>query len=49
MFSWLEYEILEMPKTDYLVLLGVLAAVFAYLVYFSYADFKRYRLIDRRS
>lgn len=46
MFSWLEYEILGMPKTDYLVILGVLAALFAYLVYFSYGAFKRYRFMD---
>ncbi len=46
MFSWLEYEILGMPKTDYLVLLGVLVTLFAYLVYFSYGAFKRFRFMD---
>jgi hypothetical protein len=46
MFSWLEDEILGLPKTDYLVLLGVLAAVFAYLVYSAYVAFKRYRFMD---
>jgi hypothetical protein len=35
-----------MLKTDYLVLLGLLAAVFAYLVYFSYSALKRYRFVD---
>ena len=46
MFSWLEYEIPGVPKTDYLVLPGVLAEVFAYLVYFSFPAFKRYRFVD---
>ncbi len=46
MFSWLEHEILGMPKTDYLVLMGVLAAVLVYLVVFAYSAFKRYRFMD---
>ena len=46
MFSWFEYEILGMPKADYLVLLGILAAVLMYLVVFFYGAFKRYRFMD---
>jgi len=46
MFAWLEHEIIGLPKTDYLVLLGVLATAFAYLVYSSYRAFKRYRFMD---
>jgi hypothetical protein len=46
MFAWIEHEILGMPKTDYLILLGIFAAVFVYLVAFSYGAFKRYRFID---
>ncbi len=45
MFSWLEFEILELPRVEYLVLLGVLVAVFAYLVYYSYRIIKRYRFM----
>ncbi len=46
MFSWLESEILELPRMEYLVLLGVLVAGFAYLVYYSFSVIKRYRFMD---
>lgn len=46
MFSWLESEILEMPRIEYLVVLGVLIAAFAYLVYYSFGVIKRYRFMD---
>lgn len=45
MFSWLEFEILQLPRIEYLVLLGVVVAVFAYLVYYSYRVMKRYRFM----
>ena len=46
MFPWFEFEILEMPSMEYLVLLGVLAVGFAYLIYYSYGILKRYRFMD---
>ena len=46
MFSWLEYEILALPGTEYMVLLGMLVVVFGYLSYYSYGAFKRYRFMD---
>ena len=46
MFSWLESEILELPRMEYLVLLGVLVAGFAYLVYYSFSVIKRYHFMD---
>jgi hypothetical protein len=46
MFYWLESEILEMPRIEYLVLLGLLVAGFAYLVYYSFGVVKRYRFMD---
>ena len=46
MFSWFEYEIPEIPKADYLVLLGILATALMYLVVFSYGAFKNYRFMD---
>ena len=46
MFSWLEFEILELPSTEYLVLLGALVVAFAYLAYYSYGVVKRYRFVE---
>jgi hypothetical protein len=46
MFSWLESEILELPRMEYLVILGVLIAGFSYLVYYSFSVTKRYRFMD---
>jgi len=46
MFSWVEGEILAMSRTDYLLLLGVLAGGFAYLVYYSFRAFRRFRYVD---
>ena len=46
MFSWLEFEILEMPSIEYLVLLGILAVAFAFLINYSHGVFKRYRFMD---
>ena len=46
MFSWLEFEILELPRMEYLVILGVLIAVFSYLVYYSFSVIKRFRFMD---
>jgi hypothetical protein len=46
MFSWLEFQILELPRMEYLVILGVLIAGFSYLVYYSFSVTKRYRFMD---
>jgi hypothetical protein len=46
MFSWVESKIMAMPPTDYLVMLGILASGFAYLVYHSFCAFRRYRYVD---
>jgi hypothetical protein len=46
MLSWLEFEILELPRMEYLVLIGVLTVAFAFLVYYSFRVIKRYRFID---
>jgi hypothetical protein len=46
MFSWLEYEILVMPATDYLVVYGVMIVGLVFLLYFSFGAFKRYRFMD---
>lgn len=46
MFSWLEYEILDISVTDYLVLTGVLLAVLVFLLYYSFIAFKRFRFVD---
>jgi hypothetical protein len=46
MFSWLESEILAMSRTDYLVMLGILASGCAYLVYHSFRAFRRFRFVD---
>ncbi|MGI9319411.1 MAG: GIDE domain-containing protein [bacterium] len=46
MFSWLEYEILGLPRIEYLIILGLLIAVFAFLIYYSFRVVKRYRIMD---
>ncbi|MBT8435879.1 MAG: E3 ubiquitin ligase family protein [Gammaproteobacteria bacterium] len=46
MFSWLKFEILELPRIEYLVILGLLIAVFGFLVYYSFSIMKRYRFMD---
>jgi len=46
MFSWLESEILAMSRTDYLVMMGILASGCAYLVYSSFRAFRRFRFVD---
>jgi hypothetical protein len=46
MISWLESEIQVMPRTDYLVMLGILASGCAYLVYYSFRAFRRFRFVD---
>lgn len=46
MLSWLEYEIQEMSASDYLVLYGVMAAALAFLLYYSFIAFRRFRFID---
>jgi len=46
MLAWLEFEIMDLPRAEYLVLLGVLLAACAYLVYYSFRVIKRYRFMD---
>ena len=46
MISWIEFEILDMSGTDYLVLFGILTAGFAFLLYYSYFAFRRFRFVD---
>lgn len=46
MFSWLEYEILGISATDYMILYGVLLAGFGCLLYYSFVAFRRYRFVD---
>jgi len=46
MFAWVESQILAMSRTDYLVLLGILASAFVYLLYHSFYAFRRYRYVD---
>lgn len=46
MYHWLKSEIMNMPGSDYLVLLAVLISVFAYLVYYCYGAFRSFRFVD---
>ncbi|MDH3388122.1 MAG: E3 ubiquitin ligase family protein [Gammaproteobacteria bacterium] len=46
MFSWIEYEILDMSRTDYLVLYGIMVAALGFLLYYSYQAFRRFRFIN---
>lgn len=46
MFSWLENEILGMPGIDYQVLYGILFAAFAFLLYYAFVAFRRYRIMN---
>jgi len=46
MFSWLESELLAMSRTDYLVMLGILAVICVYLIYYSFSAFRRFRFVD---
>jgi len=46
MFSWLENEILGMPGVDYKVLYVILLAVLAFMLYYAFIAFRRYRIMD---
>jgi len=46
MFSWLAYEILDMPAIDYLVVYGVLVVGLVFLLYCSFGAFQRFRFVD---
>lgn len=46
MFSWLENEILGMPRIDYQVLYGILLVGFAFLLYYAFVAFRRYRIMN---
>ena len=46
MLSWLEYELINLAVTDYLVLTGILLAILAFLLYYSFFAFKRFRFVD---
>ena len=45
MFSWIEYEILGLSRTDYLVLYLVMAAFLLILAYYSFHAFRRFRFV----
>lgn len=42
----MESEVLAMSESDYLVMLAILSGGFAYLVYYSFRAFRRFRYID---
>jgi len=46
MYSWFKTEILAMSGSDYVALLSLLLFSFAYLLYYSYRTFRRFRFID---
>ena len=46
MLSWLENEILGMPRIDYQVLYGILLVGFALLLYYAFVAFRRYRIMN---
>ena len=46
MFSWLENEIRGMPGIDYQVLYGILLAGLAFLIYYAFVAFRRYRIMS---
>ncbi len=46
MFSWLENEIQGMPGIDYQVLYGILLAGLAFLIYYAFVAFRRYRIMS---
>lgn len=46
MFSWVEYEILGLARTEYLVLSTILVAGVIFLVYLAFVTFKRFRFMD---
>ena len=46
MLSWLEHEILDMSRGDYLVLYLIMGAGLCFLLYFGFRAFRRFRFID---
>ena len=46
MYSWIESEIVAISAGDYLAMLAVLLGLFAFLVYFCFGAFKRFRFVD---
>ena len=46
MYSWLETQIRAMSGSDYLVMLVIFLGVFAYLFYYSFHAFRRFRFVD---
>ncbi len=46
MLAWLEGEILDLSGTDYQVLFGVMVAVLAFLGYYGFIAFRRFRYVD---
>lgn len=46
MLSWLEFELREMPATEYLTLYGVGVLLLGFLAYYAFAAYRRFRFMD---
>ncbi len=46
MLSWLEFELRQMPSTEYLSLYGVGILVLGFLAYYAFAAYRRFRFMD---
>ncbi len=46
MLSWLEFELRQMPSTEYLALHGVGILLLGFLVYYAFAAYRRFRFMD---
>ena len=46
MLSWLEFELRQMPPTEYLALYGVGILLLGFLVYYTFAAYRRFRFMD---
>ncbi len=46
MLSWLEFELRQMPSTEYLALYGVGILLLGFLAYYTFAAYRRFRFMD---
>ncbi len=46
MLSWLEFELRQMPSTEYLALYGVAILLLGFLAYYAFAAYRRFRFMD---
>ncbi len=46
MLSWLEFELRQMPSTEYLTLYGVGVLLLGFLAYYAFAAYRRFRFMD---